>query len=92
MMKSRSELVVHMLLDAVGDTVEVEYHSTSIDTMPHTLWLIRATGADPTQYLAKGTAHTPDEAQRQVDEKIKLLGCRVSKVNDYRKQNREPGT
>ena len=81
-MKTQSELVVHLLLDAVGDTVEVEYHPHSVDTMPHTMWLIRATGADPTQYLAKGTAHTHEEAERQVNEKVRLLGCRVATVKD----------
>jgi hypothetical protein len=71
------ELVVHLLLDAMGDTVEVEYQPCDIDTMPHTIWMIRASGADPTQYLAKGTAHTPEEAERQVAEKVRLLGVRV---------------
>jgi hypothetical protein len=79
-MKNASEIVVHLLLDAVGDTVEVEYHPASIDSMPHTTWLIRAVGSDPTQYLAKGTAHDITDAQRQVEEKVRLLGVRVSNV------------
>jgi hypothetical protein len=82
-MSKAAEFVVHMLLDSVGDDVEVEYHPTSIDSMPHTTWLLRAVGADPTQYLAKGTAHTPEEAKRQVEEKARLLGSRVVKVHDF---------
>ncbi|MGV0949328.1 MAG: hypothetical protein ACOYB3_01555 [Azonexus sp.] len=85
-MKNASELVVHLLLDAAGDTVEVEYHPASIDSMPHTTWMIRAVGTDPTQYLAKGTAHTREDAQRQVDEKVRLLGVRVINVIDQTRQ------
>ena len=79
-----AEIVVHMLLDAVGDEVEVEYHLTSIDTMPHTTWLIRAVGASPTQYLCRGTAHTPEDAQKQVEDKVRLLGVRVARTKDFR--------
>jgi hypothetical protein len=85
-MSKASEMVVHMLLDNVGDEVEVEYHPSSIDSMPHTTWMIRAAGASPTQYLAKGTAHTPEEAQRQVQEKVRILGARVTKTQDFRQQ------
>ena len=79
---NKPEMVVHLLLDGVGDAVEVEYVPASIDSMPHTIWMIRALGSDPTQYLAKGTAHTREEAQRQADEKVRLLGVRVTRVND----------
>lgn len=75
-------MVVHMLLDGVGDTVEIEYHPASIDSMPHTVWMIRAVGSDPTQYLAKGTGHTMDDAKRQAQEKVRLLGVRVTNVID----------
>jgi hypothetical protein len=80
-----AERVVHLLIDGVGDSVEVEYHPASIDSMPHVTWMIRAMGADPTQYLAKGTAHDRDEAQRQVQEKVRLLGVRVKNVIDNTK-------
>jgi len=85
-MSKAAEMVVHMLLDAVGDEVEIEYHPSTIDSMPHTTWLIRAVGAAPTQYLAKGTAHTPEDAQRQVREKVRLLGARVAKTQDFRQR------
>lgn len=81
-----SEIVVHMLLDAVGDTVEVEYHPASIDSMPHVTWMLRAVGSDPTQYLAKGTAHDKADAERQVQEKARLLGVRIASVNDRTQQ------
>ena len=85
-MNKTSELVVHLLLDAAGDTVEVEYHPASIDSMPHTTWLLRAVGTDPTQYLAKGVGHSREDAQRQVEEKVRLLGVRVSNVIDNTQQ------
>lgn len=90
-MSKEAELVVSMLLDNVGDEVEVEYHGTSIDSMPHTTWMIRAvgTGEGDTQYLAKGTAHTPEEAERQVQDKVRILGSRVTKVHDFRNQRRQ---
>lgn len=79
---NKSEMIVHLLLDGVGDSVEVELVPASIDSMPHTTWMIRALGSDPTQYLAKGTAHTKEEAQRQAQEKVRLLGVRVTNVSD----------
>ena len=85
-MKTASEMVVHLLLDAAGDTVEVEYHPASIDSMPHTTWLIRALGTDSTQYLAQGTGHSIEDAKRQVEEKVRLLGVRVSNVSDFTRQ------
>lgn len=81
-MKNASEMVVHLLLDAAGDTVEVEYHPATIDSMPHTTWLIRAVGTDPTQYLSRGVGHSMEDAQRQVAEKVRLLGVRVASVID----------
>ena len=84
-----AEMVVHLILDAVGDDVEVEYHPSTIDSMPHTTWLIRAVGAEPSQFLARGTAHSPQDAERQVAEKTRILGTRIAKVNDFRKRPNE---
>lgn len=85
-MSKQAELVVGILLDAIADNVEIEYHSSEIDSMPHTTWMILAAGVQPTQYLAKGTGHTPEDAQRQAEEKVRILGARVVKVHDFRKQ------
>lgn len=79
-----AEMAVQLLLDSTGDTVEVEYHPTMIDTMPHTIWLIRAAGTDPTQYIAKGTAHSPEQAEQQVQEKVRLLGVTITNVHNHR--------
>lgn len=76
------EKLVTLLLDGVGDAVEIEYCPASIDSMPHTVWMVRAVGTEPTQYLAKGTAHTRKDAERQAQEKVRLLGVRVVNVVD----------
>lgn len=85
-LREAAEMAVHLILDAAGDTVEVEYHPTSIDSMPHTTWLIKANGAAPTQYLAKGTAHSPEAAQAEVAEKVRLLGVTVTRVLNHARQ------
>lgn len=81
-----AEMVVHLLLDAVGDQVEVEYHPSTVDTMPHVTWLVRAVGTDPTQFLARGVAHSPQDAEKQVAEKVRILGATIARVQDFTQQ------
>lgn len=62
-------------------TVDVEYHTVDIDTMPHVMWMIRSGDS----YVAKGTSHTHEKAKAAVAEKLKVLGCEVGKEIDKRK-------
>jgi len=75
-------VLVKMLLEAQGETFEVEYRPTSIDSMPHIIWMIRARGAGDTNYLATGTGHNREDAERQVNEQVRLLGVTVAGVID----------
>jgi len=70
--------IVSLLLEDVN--VVVEYRNAEINGMPHVIWLIRAEGNTPTNYLAHGTAHNIDAAQREVDNKVRLLGAKVVDV------------
>lgn len=81
-MRNVPKLIVGLLLDAEKDKVVVEYHPCMIDSMPHTLWLIRMVGAQPTAFVAKGTAHSKEDAESQVAEKVRLLGVQVIQVSD----------
>lgn len=77
-----AEMVVHLLMDGVGDSVVIELTPVQVDDMPHVTWMVRAVGAAPTQYLAKGTAHSREDAVSQAQEKVRLLGVSVAEVID----------
>lgn len=79
-MISAQELVNRLLEEQLS--VTVEYAPASIDSMPHVIWMIRAKNARPSQYLDKGTAHSLEQAKREVDEKIRLTGAKVVNVID----------
>ncbi len=76
---TRAESIVNKLLEQQINVV-VEYHPVQINDMEHITWMIRAATAEPTQYLAKGTAHNMKLAQHDVDEKIRLIGADVVDV------------
>lgn len=74
--------IVRALLGESEDDVVIELHTASVDSMPHVTWLVRHKDSSPTQYLAKGTAHSKEEAKSQVQTKVRLLGVRVAQVVD----------
>lgn len=84
---TKAQELVRTLLDDIGTDVEVEYSPLSIDSMPHVAWLIRATGSNPTQYLGRGTGHNRQDAEQQVNEKVRLAGLRVVNVVDRAKND-----
>lgn len=81
-MNTEAQILVNLLLEGQGQTVEVEYRTANIDSMPHTIWMIRAAGSGPTAYLATGTGHSREDAERQVAEQARLLGVTVARVTD----------
>jgi hypothetical protein len=72
--------LVQTLLDAETTQAELELNSANIDSMPHTTWMLRAVGADPTAYLAKDVAHSRDMAIQAAQNKARLLGVQITRV------------
>lgn len=86
---SKAEQVVNALLEQ-GSEAEIEYDKVSVDSMPHTTWMIRAVNSKPTQYLAKDVAHTPELARKQAHAKSKILGLLVTRETDRSKGRANP--
>jgi len=80
--------LVSSLLDEESSQVELELNTVSIDSMPHTCWLLRAVGAEPTSYVAKDINHTHEMAMNAAQHKAMMLGVQISKVIDNTKGGR----
>lgn len=73
--------LVQRLLEEVSQA-ELELNPVNVDSMPHTTWMIRAVGAEPTAYIAKDVAHSHELAMQQAQDKARLLGVQITKVID----------
>jgi hypothetical protein len=74
--------LVNTLLDEETTQAELELNTISVDSMPHTAWLLRAIGAEPTAYIARDIAHTHEIAMQAAQSKARLLGVQITKVID----------
>jgi len=81
----KANRLVEAMLDTQGEEVELELNTISVDAMPHTTWLLRYVGAAPTTYLAKDVAHTHELAMQAAQDKARLLGVQIAKINDTSK-------
>ena len=86
--KEDATRLVNTLLDEEESQAELELNTVSVDSMPHTTWMLRAVGADPTAYIAKDLAHTHELAMQQAQDKARLLGVQITKVIDNSKGGR----
>ena len=83
---THAQQIVDALLEQ-GGTAEIEYDTVTVDSMPHTTWMIRAQGANPTQYVAKDVAHSPEIARQKAHEKARMLGLQITRETDRSKRN-----
>jgi hypothetical protein len=74
--------LVNTLLEQEGGQAELELNTVSVDSMTHTAWMLRMTGAEPTAYIAKDIAHTHEIAMRAAQDKARLLGVQITRVID----------
>jgi hypothetical protein len=77
--------LVASLLDEESSQVELELNTVSVDSMPHTSWMLRVIGTDPTSYVAKDLQHTHELAMKAAQQKAMMLGVQISKVIDNTK-------
>ena len=73
------EQIVDILLEE-QTPVTVEYRPVTIDSMPHVIWLIRADTSSDSNYLARGTAHNLERAEKEVAKKVQLFGAIITKI------------
>ena len=80
--------LVASLLDEESNQVELELNTVSVDSMPHTSWMLRVVGADQTSYVAKDLQHSHEMAMKAAQQKAMMLGVQISKVIDNTKVGR----
>jgi hypothetical protein len=87
--KEDATRLVSSLLDEETRQVELELNTVSVDSMPHTSWMMRAIGATPTSYIAKDIHHTHELAMKAAQHKAMMLGVQITKVIDNTQGGRQ---
>ena len=80
--------LVASLLDEESNQVDLELNTVSVDSMPHTSWMLRVVDADPTAYVAKDIQHTHELAMKAAQQKAMMLGVQIVRVIDNTKGGR----